>query len=143
MLKLTSISNGSLAVICRRSTIFNHVNGDIDTLEKVRAAWRIYLYNLPSNTVHFNWVDAWYAFVEYAETNALEDLIKLINADYDGSIIAINPANDQTVGSRVFSTSFGNITVFDDSTVQLQSSEARTPACLFMVDWEFKFKLTA
>ncbi len=143
MLRLTSISDGTLAVICKRSSAFKYVNGNYDLLSQVRSAWRVFLYNLPSDTVYFNWVDAWYAFLEFSEKHAADHLIERLNADYEGSLIALHPAQDGEVASRVLSTSIGEITIFADNTVLVKSSNKRMPISVFLVDWEVVYEMTA
>lgn len=143
MLRLTNVSNGTLAVICKRSSVFGYVGGDCDLLDQVRAAWRVFLYNLPSDTIYFNWVDSWYAFLEFSEKHARDHLINRLNDDYSGSLVAIKAPDCDEVGCCTMSTSIGEVTIFDDSTVQIQSSNKRMPISVFLVDWEVVYKMTA
>jgi len=143
MLRLTSVSNGTLAVICKRSTAFNYVNGNYDLLDQVRAAWRVFLYNLPSDTTYFNWVDSWYAFLEFSEKHARDYLINRLNDDYEGALIAIKPAKGGEEGYIVMSSSVGELTIFDDNTVKMKSSNKRMPISVFLVDWEVVYQMTA
>lgn len=143
MLNLTSISNGTLSVICRRTELFSYVSGNYDNLNEVRAAWRVFLYNLSSGTSYFNWVDAWYAFVEYSKEGAAEYLIERLNADYDGALTAIQSEHDGVDGYRLMSSSIGHIYIYSDGTMRMQSDNRRIPVSVFLVDWEVNYQLTA